>query len=158
MDKDQPAFWPDGKPGHPRTGTTSAQGPLPAAPIPEERIHYRKNAASDPLAEAAATAPQTPAAASLEPAIHAACRAQGLVSDDFVAALSHHGSWLVHFTAGEHRQRIVWNGREGRLVLQQALRSGGWEDLRDCPVTTRDAAGFAAGIAGLLDAGPPGGR
>ncbi len=68
-----------------------------------------------------------------------------------MAALGGQGSWLLHFSAGEQRQRIVWNGRDRRLVLQQALRAGGWEDLRNCAVTATDAAGFIAGMAQLLD-------
>jgi hypothetical protein len=76
--------------------------------------------------------------------------AQGLEPEDFVAALGGYGSWLVHFSGAGRRQRIVWNGRDGKLVLQAALRSGGWEDLRDCPVAAASEAAFAAGVATLL--------
>lgn len=102
-----------------------------------------------PGTQQAADAP--PPAAALEPAIRSACQARGLAPGDFVAALGGQGSWLLHFSAGEQRQRIVWNGRDRRLVLQQALRAGGWEDLRNCAVTATDAAGFIAGMAQLLD-------
>jgi hypothetical protein len=95
-----------------------------------------------------ADAPPVPAA--IEPAVVAACRALGLDPEDFVAALGGFGSWLVHFTRGGRRERIVWNGRESRLVLQAALRSGGWEDLRDCPVAQPDTAGFVAAIGDLM--------
>lgn len=98
-------------------------------------------------------ADEPPAAAALEPAIRGACQARGLAPGEFVAALGGQGSWLLHFSAGEQRQRIVWNGRDRKLVLQQALRAGGWEDLRDCPVTSTDASGFIAGMALLLDGG-----
>ncbi len=101
----------------------------------------------------AADAPR--AAAVLEPLIAAACRAQGVTPEDFVAAVSY-GSWLVHFDAGGRRQRLVWNGRDSRLVLQAALRSGGWEDLRDCAVATPDDRGFTDSIALLLGTGPGG--
>ncbi len=104
----------------------------------------------------AAAAP--PEAGQLEPAIVAACRAQGLEPEDFVAALGGYGSWLVHFSRSARRQRIVWNGRERKLVLQAAIRSGGWEDLRDCPVENAGEAGFAAAIARLMavDSASPG--
>lgn len=86
----------------------------------------------------------------LEPAIRNACRAHGLEPEEFITALGDYGSWLVHFHRDQARQRIVWNGRERKLVLQAAIRSGGWQDVRDCPVTTADEAGFQAGIASLL--------
>ncbi len=103
-----------------------------------------------PGAQKAAEAP--PAAEKLEPAVCAACRAQGLEPEDFVAALGGYGSWLVQFSRAGRRERIVWNGREQKLVLQRAIRSGGWEDLRDRPVATVNEAGFAAAIAALLGA------
>lgn len=93
-----------------------------------------------------------PEAGQLEPAVHAACRAAGLAPEDFVAALGGYGSWLVHVSRGPRRERIVWDGRNRRLVLQAALRSGGWEDLRDCAIASADEAGFAAAIAALMAA------
>lgn len=87
---------------------------------------------------------------SLEPAVRAACRAAGLEPEDFVAALGGYGSWLVHFTRARRRERIVWNGRERQLVLQKAIRSGGWEDVQACDVTGTDEAGLAAGIKALI--------
>jgi len=108
-----------------------------------------------PGTQKAAEAP--PEAGKLEPAICDACRAHGLEPEEFVAALGGYGSWLVHFCRENARQRIVWNGRDRKLVLQTPIRSGGWEDLRDCPVTGADQAGFVAGIATLLqDASSPG--
>jgi len=107
-----------------------------------------------PGTQQAAEAP--PAASALEPAVRQACQSRGLEPEDFVAALGGQGSWLIHFSADGRRQRIVWNGRERRLVLQAALRAGGWEDLRDCPLAAADEAGVVAGIALLLDGGTPG--
>jgi hypothetical protein len=92
-------------------------------------------------------------AAGLEPAICGACRASGVEPQQFVSALGAHGSWLVAFSRDDARQRIVWNGRDRMLVLQAALASGGWEDLRACPVETADEAGFRAGIGTLLQFG-----
>jgi hypothetical protein len=91
-----------------------------------------------------------PEAEKLEPAIRDACRSHGLEPEDFVAALGGYGSWLVHFSRSDRRERIVWNGRDRKLVLQKAIRSGGWEDLRDCAVATLDEPGVVAGIAALM--------
>ena len=105
-----------------------------------------------PGTQKAAEAP--PQAATLEPAICDACRVHGLDPEDFIVALGGYGSWLVHFSRGQRRQRIVWNGRERMLVLQAAIPSGGWDDLRSCPVTSTDREGFVAGIATLLQDEP----
>ena len=106
-----------------------------------------------PGTQKAAEAP--PEAGQLEPAILDACRAQGLEPEDFVAALGGYGSWLVHFSRSPRRERIVWNGRERKLVLQAAIRSGGWEDLRDCPVATTSQDAFVAAIATLMAVDSP---
>lgn len=98
------------------------------------------------------SAAEPPDAARLEPAVLGACRSAGLAPEDFVAALGGYGSWLVHFTRGPRRERIVWDGRNRKLVLQAALRSGGWEDLRDVPVAAADEPGFGAAIAALMAA------
>jgi hypothetical protein len=105
-----------------------------------------------PATKADAAAP--PEAQRLEPAVMAACRAHGLVPGDFVAALGGYGSWLVHFERSEHRGRIVWNGREGKLVLQAALRSGGWADVHECPVDNASESAFVQAIAALLATAP----
>jgi hypothetical protein len=91
-----------------------------------------------------------PDAAVLEPAIRGACRASGVEPDEFVAALGGHGSWLVTFSRSHARQRIVWNGRDRKLVLQAAIAAGGWNDLRECSISAADESGFLAGIAALL--------
>lgn len=95
-----------------------------------------------------------PEAGNLEPAIRDACKAEGLEPEDFVAALGAYGSWLIHFPIGEKRHRIVWNGRDRKLVLQAAIPSGGWDDLHDCPVASIDEAGFVSGIAALMRSVP----
>jgi hypothetical protein len=101
-------------------------------------------------------AAEPPAAGRLQPAVLAACRAEGLEPEDFVVALGGFGSWLVHFFRDARRQRIVWNGREQKLFLQGELRSGGWDDLRECTVASADEHGFTVAIAALL-APPPSG-
>jgi hypothetical protein len=93
-----------------------------------------------------------PQSVQLEPAVRAACRAQGVEPGEFVAALGGYGSWLVSFVRAGEPARIVWNGRDRKLVLQKALRSGGWEDLADCPVVAADESGFTAALEELLGA------
>lgn len=157
MSKDNPVFWPSGKPGYqPPAPVTLDMGDVD--PIAnEERVRYRKNAAGGQLAGVPDATARIKATEALEGAIHEACRAQGILPEDFIVAHSHHGSWLVHFSTDTRRQRLVWNGKDGRLVLQAALRGGGWEDLRDVALAAdADAEGFRAGIASLLAAGTPG--
>ncbi|MCK6372032.1 MAG: hypothetical protein L6Q83_12060 [Gammaproteobacteria bacterium] len=89
----------------------------------------------------------------LETQIRAACREASLTPGDFVTALGGYGSWLIGIDHGGHSARLVWNGKDGRLVLQRALPAGGWEDLRECPVTAADGPGFAAAIRLLVTAG-----
>lgn len=160
MKKDSPVFWPSGKPDHqpPAPVTLDMGDKGDVDPVTnEERVRYRKNAAGGQLAGAPDATEKIQATAALEHAIHDACRTHGILPEDFIVAHSHHGSWLVHFTTSARRQRLVWNGKDGRLVLQAALRSGGWEDLRDTVLTAdADASAFATGIAGLLGTGTPG--
>jgi hypothetical protein len=51
--------------------------------------------------------------------------------------------------AGED-QRLVWNGKEQRLVLQVKLRQGGWEDLPSIAVPAQDTDGFVVGVTEIL--------
>jgi len=99
---------------------------------------------------------EKPVAGALEPAIATACRDAGAEPEDFVAALGAGGSWLVHFERSSGRERIVWNGRDGKLILQAAIRSGGWRDVADCAVATADENGFVAGVRQLLAQRPTG--
>ena len=100
------------------------------------------------------TAPVPTTADQLEPVVREACRAGGLEPDDFVVALGGYGSWLVHFTRAGCRERIVWNGKERKLVLQRALRSGGWQDLRDRQLAVESR--FPDAITELLSPGANG--
>jgi hypothetical protein len=92
----------------------------------------------------------TASADALEPAIRAACSAQGIEPQEFVAALGDYGSWLVSFARTGQRQRIVWNGRDRKLILQSAIPTGGWADVRDCELPNADSQGFTSGIATLI--------
>ena len=72
--------------------------------------------------------------------------------EEFVAALGAYDSWLVQFVKDERRHRVIWNARDQRLSLDRALPSGGWEELRACPVDNQDVTGFVTGTRSLLSA------
>lgn len=86
-------------------------------------------------------------------AVTAACGACGADVQDYIAAAGIHGSWMVRLVRGGRRQRLVWNGREGRLVLEEATTAVDWTERGSTPVSQQDAAGFVAAIRALL--GPP---
>ena len=91
-------------------------------------------------------------------AVTAACVASGCDVQDYVAAAGAYGSWLVRFERLGTRQRLVWNGKDGRLLLEQATAGVDWNELGSRPVSDRDSSGFVAAVRDLLAAGvPPGG-
>ena len=83
-------------------------------------------------------------------AITDACAACGVEVDDYVAAAGPYGSWLVHFRRGDRRQRLVWNGKAGRLVLEQATAGIDWDELGAAEPASRDVPGFVATLTHLL--------
>ncbi|MGI9342281.1 MAG: hypothetical protein ACR2QV_05490 [Gammaproteobacteria bacterium] len=85
-------------------------------------------------------------------AISGACAAAGCRAGQFVSALGPYGTWVVEVERdrAQRAQRIVWNGKEARLILQSELPEGGWEDPRIIEVTAPDTAGFVAGVTELL--------
>ena len=91
-------------------------------------------------------------------AVTAACAACGCVVQDYVAAAGAYGSWLARFERRGTRQRLVWNGKDGVLVLEQATAGVDWNELGIRPVSDRDTGGFVAAVRSLLEAGAqPGG-
>lgn len=83
-------------------------------------------------------------------AITDACAACGVEVDDYIAAAGPYGSWLVRFSRGGRRQRLVWNGKAGRLVLEQATAGIDWDELGAATPASRDAAGCVAALTDLL--------
>lgn len=94
-------------------------------------------AATEPFAEAVTTA----------------CGECGGDVQDYIAAAGIYGSWMVRFARAGRRQRLVWNGKEGRLLLEESTAAIDWAELGSTPVDPQDAAGFVAAIRALL--GPP---
>lgn len=87
-------------------------------------------------------------------AITRCCESAGCTVKQFVSAMGPYGTWLVAFEREGHAQRILWNGREERLVLQVELPNGGWEDPISIEVAQPDQAGFIAGVEQVLTTDP----
>lgn len=89
-------------------------------------------------------------------AIQTACESHGCEIQRFVSAKGAYGTWLLEFGRDGKDQRVVWNGREEKLVLQVALTSGGWEEPKATTIASVDIEGFVEGIRGLIgrDANP----
>ena len=83
-------------------------------------------------------------------AIQAACEAHGCEVQRFVSAKGAYGTWLLEFGRDGINQRIVWNGKEEKLVLQVALTRGGWEEPKATTVASVDVQGFSEGIRVLI--------
>ncbi|MEO7387036.1 MAG: hypothetical protein ABIX37_08890 [Gammaproteobacteria bacterium] len=100
----------------------------------------------------AAMAPVEHASASEDfaEAVTAACQRCGCDVEDYVAAAGVYGSWLVRFGLGGQRQRLVWNGKDGRLVLEQATTGPDWTELGNQAVTVRDQNHFVTAVLNLL--------
>jgi len=84
-------------------------------------------------------------------AISATCEAAGCRVGRFVSALGPYGTWVIEIQRDGKDQRIVWNGKEERLVLQVELSQGGWEDPLAIEIDNKDADGFVAGVTRLLN-------
>lgn len=83
-------------------------------------------------------------------AVTGACAAAGGDVQDYVAAAGPYGSWMVRFARGGDRCRLVWNGKDGRLVLERATAGIDWEELAGAAVEQRDADGLVGAVTALL--------
>lgn len=88
-------------------------------------------------------------------AMTAACSACGVDVEDYVAAAGVYGSWMVRFRRDGARQRLVWNGKAGRLVLEAATAGPDWVELGAEELAERDQDTFVAGIGRLLGGHTP---
>ncbi len=67
-----------------------------------------------------------------------------------MAAAGAYGSWMIRFSRDDAKHRLVWNGKEGRLVLERATSGIDWDELQSCPVAERDTSGFVTAVQSLL--------
>jgi hypothetical protein len=107
----------------------------------------RRPAAMTPVEHAASTE-------AFAEAVAGACASCGCEVEDYIAAAGAYGSWLVRFGRDGRRQRLVWNGKDGRLVLEKATTGPDWSELGSSPVSERDQEHFVAAIRALLGGGP----
>lgn len=106
----------------------------------------RRPAAMTPVEHAASTE-------AFAEAVTGACADCGCEVEDYIAAAGAYGSWLVRFDRHGRRQRLVWNGKDGRLVLEEATSGPAWNELGSSPVSERDQEHFVAAIRALLGGG-----
>jgi len=83
-------------------------------------------------------------------AIRNVCEEAGCEFQRIISALGPYGTWLVEIQRDGKAQRVLWNGREERLVLQVQLSRGGWEDPLSITVADQDIDGFAAAVRAIL--------
>ena len=83
-------------------------------------------------------------------AMQTACEEHGCQIQRFVSAKGVFGTWLIEFSRDGKNQRIVWNGKEEKLVLQVELPQGGWEEPTATAVASADIQGFGDGIRLLI--------
>lgn len=83
-------------------------------------------------------------------AIRTACEDLGCEFQRLVSAEGPYGTWLVEYNRDGQNQRVVWNGKDEIMVLQQERPNGGWDEPRELEVEQRDVAGFSAAVRKIL--------
>jgi len=83
-------------------------------------------------------------------AISSACESAGCQVGQFISALGPFGTWLIEIERHGEEQRILWNGKEERLILQIKLSQGGWEDSIAINVETKNLDGFVHSVNSIL--------
>jgi hypothetical protein len=81
-----------------------------------------------------------------------ACTGCGYQLKEFIAAKGSFGSWLAQLGKDGHPHRVIWNGKDGRLVLEGAGRHAGWEEIASTVPGRRDVEGLVGGVKSLLAA------
>jgi hypothetical protein len=86
-------------------------------------------------------------------AIRQTCETNGFQVREYVAAQGAFGSWLMQLSKDGGRQRLVWNGKDGQLLFEQVLETGGWEQLCAGEVAVHDLNGFITVVQSMLATG-----
>lgn len=84
-----------------------------------------------------------------------ACADCGCDLQDYVAAAGPFGSWMVRFSRAGRRQRLVWNGKENHLVLEEATAGVDWQELGRTTPADRELPALVAALRSLLEAPSP---
>ena len=84
-----------------------------------------------------------------------ACTGCGYQLDGFVAAKGAFGSWLAQLGKDGHPHRVIWNGQEGRLVLESAGTHAGWQEMASAVPEQRDVEGWVSCMKSLLNPTEP---
>ena len=79
-----------------------------------------------------------------------ACTGCGYRLDSFIAAKGAFGSWLAQLGKDGRAHRVIWNGQEGRLVLEAAGVHAGWEELASVAPERRDIDSLVNEVQSLL--------
>jgi len=93
-------------------------------------------------------------AGELQAAVRQLCESAGFDCNDFLAAAGTYGSWLVRLARAGDDHRIVWNGKERRMVLEASRGQAGWDELGACAADGADIASLLDGVKTLLDSSP----
>lgn len=67
-----------------------------------------------------------------------------------ISAQGPYGTWLVEFRRSGEPERVLWNGKDAIMVLQQQRPGGGWDDPRQVEVDSHDREGFVAAVREIL--------
>ena len=89
--------------------------------------------------------------AELEALLSAAAGSCGFSYRNHVFAEGEYGSWLVHLDKEECRHRVVWNGKEETMVLEQATGPSGWKELASADCKDADTEKLVAELQTLLE-------
>lgn len=57
------------------------------------------------------------------------CEAAGCPVRRYIAARGEFGSWLIELERADQTQRLIWNGKNLRLSLDEPNQGGGWNEL-----------------------------
>lgn len=87
----------------------------------------------------------------LSASLAAACGGCGYQLHELVAAKGTFGSWLAQLGKDGRAHRVIWNGKEGRLVLEGAGAHAGWEELASATPGQRDIKSLVGTVKSLLE-------
>ena len=70
---------------------------------------------------------------------------------DHVVAHGEFGSWLVNLNRDRCHHRVIWNGRDGSMLLEKQVGPAGWEELERVSCEATDTATLIEELKKLLN-------